>query len=112
MLSELSAASFPAITAPTVETLGAYNGGSLNVTWTLPAGLEANWIELVLADSNFTNTARVEKDVSGAATSQTLTIDPSSISFDVSGRSLYLQTIDSYERRFQLGIWVNYNPVL
>jgi uncharacterized protein (TIGR03437 family) len=104
-LSELSAASFPTITAPTVTDLEAYNGGSLTINWTLPTGLESRWVELTLADQGFTNTAREEKDVLAAATSKTLTIDPSSFSFTVANRSIYIQTRDSYQRNFQIGIW-------
>jgi hypothetical protein len=104
-LSQLSAASFPTITAPTVANLEAFNGGSLNITWTLPTGHESRWVELTLMDSNFTNSVREEKDVSSTTISKTLTIDPSSISFTVANRAIYLQTRDSYERNFQLGIW-------
>jgi uncharacterized protein (TIGR03437 family) len=103
-LSELSAASFPVITAPTVANLEAFNGGNLTITWVLPIGLESRWVELTLADQGFTNTVREEKDVTAATTSKTLTINASSLS-SVANRSIYIQTRDSYQRNFQIGIW-------
>jgi hypothetical protein len=100
-LSELSSASFPTITTPTVTTLRAFNGGDLTVTWTLPSGLTSAEVELDL--SNSTNSIEVGTDLSATDTTITLTIDTPS--FTVTNRSLYLYAHDAYARSFHIGIW-------
>jgi hypothetical protein len=100
MSTELSSASFPAITAPTDATLWAYTGGSLTVTWTLPAGLANRSLDLQVADSTRTHTVMVSVRPSAADRSKILTIPFADISFTVAGRSLWLQATDIYDRSF------------
>ena len=101
--SELSSASFPAITAPTVAALRAFNSGNLAVTWTLPAGLQSDWLQLQLASTNWTHTVNVESRLNATDTSKTLTVNAQS--WTVANRQLWIDAGDTYDRRFQIGIW-------
>jgi hypothetical protein len=103
MRSELSAAIFPSVTAPTAADLRAFNGGNLTVTWTIPAGLDPDWMALDLGDTNWTSTARVEASLGTADRSKTLTIQPvtsTGVSFTPANRQLQVLGRDAYDREF------------
>jgi len=103
--SELSVASFPAISAPTLTALQAYSGGNLTITWTLPTGLKSELVDLILTDAGGTHSALVESSLKAVDTSKSLTI--TTPAFTVAGRRLMLKTIDIYDRRFETELWQN-----
>jgi hypothetical protein len=101
LVSSLTAANFPAIIAPTAAGLQAYNGGNLTVTWTLPAGLTNDWLNLFIND-DVGNSAQAEFALTAAERSKTFTLNPvtsTGQSFTVSGRSIWLAANDSFGRR-------------
>lgn len=105
--TELTAANFPTITAPTATALRSFNGGALTVAWTLPAGLAADWLSLMLADSTGSNTAQAEYTPRATDTSHSFTLAATSINgpFTPANRSLWLDAFDGYGRKLQVGLW-------
>lgn len=99
--SELTAASFPAIAAPTAADLAKYTGGNLTVTWTLPESLTADWLTVQLGGSN-TDTAMAKYDLKANAASQVVTI--TTPSFTPSWRWLSLGAWDVYGRKLRTSI--------
>ena len=104
MLSELSAASFPTLTAQTLSSLEAFTGGTLPVTWTLPTGLFSHSVELLLVDSTDSNRASISTDVGGNVLTATLTLQPvtsTGTTFTPAGSYLELSAEDIYRRDFK-----------
>lgn len=103
--SELTTASFPAITAPSLADLRAFNGGSLIVTWSIPAGLQADFTAIFLSGAG--GSAEAEKMLSPTATTTTLTVQPQApdgTTFTIINRSLTLGAIDSFGRGLKTNI--------
>ena len=103
--SEFTIASFPTITVPTIAALRTFNSGNLTVTWTLPAGLSSDWLQLNLADTNGTHSMQVDaNNLMATDTSTTLTVT-APVGWTVANRQLWLDAVDAYNRRFSIGIW-------
>lgn len=97
--SELTTASFPAITAPTLTAWRAFTGGSLSVTWTIPAGLQADFMSVFLSGTG--GSSQAEKTLAPTATTTTLTIQPqdsTGTTFTITGRNLEVSVVDSFGR--------------
>lgn len=106
-ITELSAASFPSITAPTLTQLMSFTGGSLAVTWTLPAGLTNDWLELHIND-NTGNSARAEYSLMPADTSKTIILDAKTSvgqTFTPTNRFIWLSAWDSFGRQLATSMW-------
>ncbi len=98
-LSELTTASFPIITAPSPTALGAFTGGSLTVSWTMPAGLQISFVGAYLRGPQ--GSAEVNVDPALTATSTTLTILPQTSTgtpITITGRGLNIQGVDNFGR--------------
>jgi hypothetical protein len=59
--SDLTVASFPAVTGTTPASHAGFTGGTISATWTLPAGLVPRWCDFWMGD-NTGNNAHAEKD--------------------------------------------------
>ena len=104
MRTELSSALFPAVTAPSAAELGAFNGGSLTVTWTMPPSLTPGYVSLELGDTNWTNRARATENLGSSDLSKMLTVQPETstgITFTPVNRQLQVAGRDIYDRRFE-----------
>lgn len=104
--SELTAAMFPAITAPTAAQLNAFTGGSLTVGWTLPAGLVNDWLEIFVND-NTGNSARAEYSLAPADRSKIITLNPvtsTGQTFIPTSGGLWLSVFDSFGRKLSTSI--------
>lgn len=107
--SELSVASFPAITTTPAEIQAfATAGGNLTVTWTLPAGLKSSEVHF-FRNGGCTSTGCVssdndstDADVTAAATSATLTIGAPTFTVQGSGINLFAEDVFSRELQAQL----------
>lgn len=98
--SELTAAAFPALTAAGLSTWQAFTGGSLSVSWTLPAGLQANYLFINMSGAE--GSAQAEASLAAAATTATLTINPvtaTGVPITVTNRNLDIGAIDGFGRR-------------
>ncbi len=71
-LSELSAASFAAISAPSPTAWRAFGGGRVDVSWTVPAGCRSDYVHVYLWGPE--GSAEGETVVAPAATSASLTV--------------------------------------
>jgi hypothetical protein len=104
--SELTAAMFPAVTAPTAAQLGAFTGGSLTVAWTLPAGLVNDWLSVFIND-NTGNSAKAEYSLAPADRSKVITLSPvtsTGQTFTPTGGNLWLGVFDSFGRQLSTSI--------
>jgi hypothetical protein len=104
--TELTPASFPVFTSPTVTELQAFTGGEVTVTWTLPAGLTNDWLEATIMDDSG-NSARYETDPAPTATSETFTLNPVDSTgqpFTITNGWLWLSAADGYGRQLSVGL--------
>lgn len=98
--SELTAASFPALTAQGLTTWQAFTGGSLTVSWTLPAGLRSDF--LFVSISGPEGSAQIDASPTAAQTTATVTISPVTATgtpITVTGRNLDIGAVDGFSRR-------------
>jgi len=105
--SELTAAMFPTITAPTVDQMHAFTGGDATVSWTLPTGLTNDWLDVYIND-NSGNSARFECSPAPADRSKSFTLNPvtsTGQSFTITGGGIWLSADDSYGREFATSMW-------
>lgn len=99
--SELSADDFAAITAPTGHALADANvGGTLDVTWTLPAGSIVEYVGLSVG--NGATSFEAEAYFMDASTSATL--DTSTFTDTATYANLNINTIDTYGRWFSVDL--------
>lgn len=106
--SELTAAMFPAVTAPTAAQLGAFTSGSLTVAWALPAGLVNDWLSVFIND-NTGNSAKAEYSLAPADRSKVITLSPVTSTgqpFTPTGGNLWLGVFDSFGRQLSTSISV------
>jgi hypothetical protein len=104
--SELTAAMFPTITAPTAAQVIAFTGGSITVSWTLPAGLVNDWLSVFIND-NTGNSAMAEYSLAPADRSKVITLNPVTSTgqpFTPTGGNLWLGVDDSFGRRLSTNI--------
>lgn len=104
--SELTAAMFPTVTAPTAAQVRAFTGGSLTVGWTLPAGLVNDWLSVNIND-NTGNSARAEYSLAPADRSKVVTLNPvtsTGQTFTPTSGNLWLSTFDSFGRGLSTSI--------
>lgn len=105
--SELSVASFPAITSPTVTQLRSFAGGAGSVSWTLPAGLTNDWLSLNMFD-NAGNSAKVEFALTPTDATKSFTLNPvtsTGQTFTPTGGSIWLSAWDSFGRQLSTSMW-------
>jgi hypothetical protein len=98
--SELAAAAFPALTVQGLATWQAFSGGALTVSWTMPAGLQADFLFVNM--SGVEGSVQAEASLAAAATTATLTITPvtaTGTQINVTNRNLDLGAIDGFGRR-------------
>ncbi len=103
--TELTAASFPTITGPTMGGMQSFTGGEVTVTWTLPAGLTNDWLEANIND-NTGNSARYETTPAPATTSESFTLDPitsTGQSFMPTNGWISITASDSFGRQLSVG---------
>ena len=106
--TELTPASFPTITAPTLAALRAFNGGAMTVNWTLPAGLTGNELQITLSDATGSNTAIADYSPLPTATSypaNLTAVTSGGTAFTPTNRMIWLDADDSYGRQLNVGIW-------
>ena len=104
--TELTAASFPNLTSPTVAEIEACTGGDLAASWTLPDGLTSEWLSVQIGDYNG-NSAMFQTDLRPTDTGTSFTLDPitsTGQSFAVSSMWMAISAYDSYARRLDLCI--------
>jgi len=105
--SQLSAASFPIITAPTMGQMQAFIGGQITVQWTLPTELTNDWLDAQInGDSG--DSARYETSLAPTARSATFTLNPINSTghpFTITGGGLWLNSHDSYGRQLAITTW-------
>jgi hypothetical protein len=105
--TELNAAMFPTITAPTTAQLKAFAGGDASVSWTLPTGLTNNWLEITIND-NSGNSARVEFSPLPADRSKSFTLNPitsTGQTFTITGSGIWLSAWDDFGREVTVGFY-------
>jgi len=105
--TELTASSFPAITAPTVAQLHAFTGGNATITWTLPIGLTNDWLNVEMND-NSGNSARAEFGLAPADRSKSLTLNPVTSTgqpFTPTGGFIWLSAWDGDGRQLATSMW-------
>ena len=105
--TELTAASFPAITSPTITQLHAFTGGNAAVSWTLPTGLTNDWLSVEMRD-NSGNSARVEFGLAPADRSKSFTLNPvtsTGQSFTPTGGGIWLSAWDADGRQLANSTW-------
>jgi hypothetical protein len=106
--SELTPATFPTITAPTLAALRAFNGGAITVNWTLPAGLTSNDLQVTLSDATGSKTAIAFYSPLPTATSypaNLTAITSGGTAFTPTNRMIWLNADDSYGRQLDVGMW-------
>jgi hypothetical protein len=108
---ELTAADFPTITAPTTadlqDIIGTSETISGTITWTLPAGLTNDWLEVDIRD-DAGNSVRYETTPAPTATSETFTLEPVTSTgerFIITSGWLWLSASDSYGRQLGVGLF-------
>lgn len=103
--SELSSASFPAISQQTLDQMQSFTGGNATVNWTLPAGLINDWLSVGLGD-NEGNTAMFEAGLLPTETSKSFTLDPvtSSGPFTPTYGWIWLGAWDSFGRQLATSV--------
>jgi hypothetical protein len=112
MNTALTAASFPTITAPTLAQLRSFNGGTVTVSWTLPAGLTNDWLQMHLGD-NSGNSARAEYSLAPTDTSKTIILDAKTSTgqtFTPTDRRIWLSAWDSFGRQLARSFGSNNSP--
>lgn len=105
--ADLKQSSFPMITSPALTQMRMFNGGSLAVTWTLPAGLTNDWLEMNIND-NTGNSARAEYSLMPADTSKTIILDAKTSvgqTFTPTNRYIWLSAWDSFGRQLATSMW-------
>ena len=105
--TELTSASFPAITSPTMADMRAFTGGNATVTWTLPAGLTNDWLSAQMND-NSGNSARAEFSLAPADRSKSFTLNPitsTGQTFTPTGGGIWLGAWDSFGRQVATIMW-------
>ena len=108
LITELSPASFPTITSPTLAQLQAFTGGNATITWTLPDGLTNDWLSAQVNDysgnlGNPGNSAKAEFSIAPADRSKSFTLNPITINgeaFSITNGWIWLGAWDSYGRQF------------
>ncbi|KAF0219992.1 MAG: hypothetical protein FD174_1716 [Geobacteraceae bacterium] len=98
--TELTAANFPAISAPTVDQLRAFSGGNTTVSWALPTGLSNDWLSAQIADSTG-NSAKFEAGLLPTDTSKSFALTPvtsTGQTFTITQGWIWLGAFDSYGR--------------
>lgn len=106
-ISELTAASFPSVTSPTMDQLRSFAGGTGTVTWTLPAGLTNDWLSIGISD-NVGNSARAEYSLVPSDRSKSVTLDSKTSTgqaFIPTNRWIWLGAWDSFGRELAVSIW-------
>lgn len=104
--TELTAANFPTVTAPsTPEQLAAFAGGTGTVSWTLPTGLINDWLSVGVNDFSG-HSAMVEYGLAATDRSKSIVISPLP-SFTPTGAWLWLGSYDRYGRALarNIGVW-------
>jgi len=99
--SALTPASFPTFTSATPSTLVGFTGGTVSATWTLPAGLGADYFHVYLG--NETNSANGEKRLSAGNLSASVLFTP--LGWTATYGGMNLGVTDSYGRELQLSKW-------
>jgi hypothetical protein len=97
----LTAASFPTITSPTLAQLSAFTGGNCAVSWTLPAGLINDDLNVSISD-NSGNSASVYFSLSPTDESKSFTLNPvtsTGQTFTITNEWICLDAVDSYGRQ-------------
>jgi hypothetical protein len=102
--SELAAAKFPSITAPTPAVLRAFNGGDITVTWTMPEGLSSYSVNIGLGGQGVNVSMYEYKNLKSTDRTAKLTLNPPQ-GFVVVNRWLFLQARDEFDRAFDLNLW-------
>jgi hypothetical protein len=105
--TELTAASFPAITAPTVAQLRTFTGGNTTIRWTLPTGLTNDWLDVQLND-NSGNSAKAGFGLAPADRSKSFTLNPVTSNgqpFTPTGGYIWLAAWDSDGRQVATSMW-------
>ncbi|HEY3308258.1 MAG TPA: hypothetical protein VGJ93_07360 [Desulfuromonadaceae bacterium] len=105
--TELTSASFPTITSPTLAQLHAFTGGNATVSWTLPTGLTNDWLDVQIND-NTGNSARFEASLLPTDTSKSFTLNPvtsTGQTFTITGGGIWLGAWDSYGRQLATSMW-------
>ncbi|MHB8763169.1 MAG: hypothetical protein ACYDA8_02320 [Deferrisomatales bacterium] len=97
LLADLSVASFPAVTV--TPELSTYTGGSITVTWTLPAGFQSDDVRVQLFGQQ--ESAEVGAELGPTETTKTLTIAPP-VSFPISFRNVSVEVIDAFSRTLEV----------
>jgi hypothetical protein len=98
---------FPTITAPTVAQLRAFTGGSVTVSWTLPAVLDNDWLVMFIND-NAGNSARAEYSLAPSDRSKNIILNATTSTgqtFIPTSGGIWLGVFDSFGR--QLGTSIN-----
>jgi hypothetical protein len=105
--TELTVAMFPTITAPTQAALRSFMGGAITVSWTLPAGLTNDWLQVTLSDDTGSNTAMAEYSPLATDTSKSFVLPATSNNgpFTPTNRMIWLNAFDSYGRQLDVGMW-------
>lgn len=103
--TQLTTASFPQITKPTMTDMQSLIGTSADingtVTWTLPAGLTNDWLAVGVQDMSG-NSARYETSLSPAQTSANFTLSPVTSTgqrFTINSGWIWLGAWDSFGRQ-------------
>ncbi len=105
--TELTAASFPNITPLTVAQMKAFTGGDATVSWTLPAGLTNDWLNVQIGDNNG-NSAMFEAGLLPTDTSKSFTLNPVTSTgqpFTISNGGIWLGTWDNFGRQLATSIF-------
>jgi hypothetical protein len=101
--TELTAANFPAITAPsTQEQLASFAGGTGTISWTVPDGIVTDGLSVDVYD-NSSNNAEVQYDLEPTDRSKSIIFSPLP-TFTPTGGWLWLGAMDSYGREFARSI--------
>jgi hypothetical protein len=105
-LSELTPANFPDVTAPTLADWRAFKGGTVNATWTIPAGCYSDYISAYLSGPE--GSAQDEKQPGPAATSASLVVSaqtPDGTPITVQNRNLEISAMDDGGRSFSTNLY-------
>jgi len=98
--SALTPASFPTVTGRTPATLVGFTGGTVSATWTLPAGLQANYYYVWMSGAG--NNATEEKQLNAGDLSGSVMFTPLGWTATIGGISV--GTHDSYGREVMIGV--------
>jgi hypothetical protein len=92
--TELTGASFPVVTGPSLAALMALTSPSATVTWTLPAGLISDWLQVRL--DNGSNSATAEYGLK--PTDHSKAISFGTLSFTPTSANIYIAAFDGFGR--------------